>query len=104
MLWRHLAEIPRPDGALDGLQERILADALVAAEDERVIDLLVRALQAAGRDLTTESMLKAIQASSSNHPVFYTEEKFDKGHISPEATKVEQVQSGKWTPVSDLLH
>jgi len=67
-------------------------------------DWFVRAAQSAGKDLTTDSMVKAVAATTSNHPVFYTEEMFEKGHISPEATKVEQIQGGKWVPVSDLLH
>ena len=44
MLRRHLGEIPRPDRVLDRFEHRVLADALIAAEHERVVDLLLRAL------------------------------------------------------------
>ena len=43
---RHLVEIPRPDGVLDRLEHRVLADALRAAQHQRVVDLLARALHA----------------------------------------------------------
>src|SRR5262249_50719642 len=44
MTRRDVVEIPRSDGALDRLQQRILADALGAAKHERMVDLLLRAL------------------------------------------------------------
>ena len=44
LLRRDVHEVPRPDGALDGLKDCVLADALVAAQHERVVDLLVRTL------------------------------------------------------------
>ena len=46
LLRRHLGEIPWPDRVLDRLQQRVLADALQAAEHERVVDLLVGPLHA----------------------------------------------------------
>jgi hypothetical protein len=39
---RYLGKVPRPDGVLDGLEQRVLADALRTAEHQRVINLLVR--------------------------------------------------------------
>jgi hypothetical protein len=41
VLRRHLEEIPRADCMFDRLERGILADTLVAAKHERVIDLLV---------------------------------------------------------------
>ena len=43
---RHLGEVPRADRVLDRLEQRVLADALGAAEHERVVDLLGRELDA----------------------------------------------------------
>jgi hypothetical protein len=43
---RYLGKVPRPDGVLDGLEQRVLADALRTAEHQRVINLLVRTLHA----------------------------------------------------------
>jgi hypothetical protein len=45
---RHLAEVPRTDRVHQGLDDRALADALPAAEAERVVDLLARPLHAVG--------------------------------------------------------
>ena len=41
MFRRHLGKIPRSDRPFDGLEERILPDALSAAENQSVIDLLL---------------------------------------------------------------
>ena len=41
-----IGEIPRPDGVLDRLEQRVLPDALRAAEHEGVVDLLLRLLHA----------------------------------------------------------
>ena len=48
LLRRDLDEVPRAYGALDGFEQGVLADALKAAEDEPMIDLLVRPLHAMG--------------------------------------------------------
>ena len=49
-LWRHLGEIPRPDGALRRLQQRVLTDALRAAKDQSVIEVLDMRLLHAPRE------------------------------------------------------
>ncbi len=49
VLRRHFAEIPRADRVLDRFEHRVLADALRAAEHERVVDLLLRPLHAVGQ-------------------------------------------------------
>jgi ABC-type branched-subunit amino acid transport system substrate-binding protein len=66
-------------------------------------DWFVRGLQAAGRDLTTDSMVKALQASTDDNVIFFASEHFDHGHISPEAVRVDQAKDGRWLPVSPLL-
>jgi hypothetical protein len=47
-LRRDFMEIPRADGALQRFEDRILADALLAAESQYVVDLLARPLHAMG--------------------------------------------------------
>jgi hypothetical protein len=40
----YVRHVPRPDRRRDGLEERVLADAGAAAEDDGVVDLLARLL------------------------------------------------------------
>ena len=54
LLRRHLVEIPRADRVLDRLEHRVLADALLAAEHQRVVDLLgglLHAMRAPAHDM-----------------------------------------------------
>ena len=44
LLRRDLDKIPRADRVLDRLEQGVLADALAAAQHQRVVDLLLRAL------------------------------------------------------------
>ena len=48
LLRRHLGEVPRPDRPLGGLQQGVLADALRAAENQGVVDLVLRPLNPVG--------------------------------------------------------
>ncbi len=66
-------------------------------------DWFVRGLQAAGPDLTTDSAVKALQASTSNHPVFIAPAAFRNNHFDPEATTVDQFRNGRWEAVSPVL-
>jgi branched-chain amino acid transport system substrate-binding protein len=66
-------------------------------------DWLVRGLQAAGRNLTTDAAVKALQATTSNHPVFLAPASFKNNHFDPEATTVDQFRNGRWEPVSPVL-
>jgi ABC-type branched-subunit amino acid transport system substrate-binding protein len=61
-------------------------------------------LAPAGRDITLDKVVKALQSSSFSHPVFYGPERFVNQHINPETTQVSQIKSGIWVPVSDLLN
>lgn len=66
-------------------------------------DWLVRGLQAAGRNLTTDAAVKALQATTSSHPVFLAPASFKNNHFDPEATTVDQFRNGRWEPVSPVL-
>ena len=44
LLRRHLLKIPGPDRVFDRLEQRVLADPLLPAENKRVVDLLLRSL------------------------------------------------------------
>jgi len=68
-------------------------------------DWLVKdGLEPAGRDITLDKVVKALQSSSFSHPVFYGPERFVNQHINPETTQVSQIKAGVWVPVSDLLN
>jgi branched-chain amino acid transport system substrate-binding protein len=66
-------------------------------------DWFIRGLEAAGRDLTTDGMVKALQASTEDNVIFFAPEHFEHGHISPESVTVDQAKGGRWLPVSPLL-
>jgi ABC-type branched-subunit amino acid transport system substrate-binding protein len=66
-------------------------------------DWFVKGLQAAGRNLTTDSAVKALQATSSNHPVFLGPASFKNNHFDPELVTVDQARGGTWRPVSPVL-
>ena len=66
-------------------------------------DWFVRGLQAAGRNLTTDSAVKALQATTSNHPVFIAPAGFKNNHFDPEVTTVDQFRNGRWEAVSPVL-
>ena len=57
----------------------------------------------AGRDLTTEKLVKALQASSFKGIASYDTQRFANNHIDPEWTRVEQVVQGHWTPRSSVI-
>ena len=66
-------------------------------------DIFVRAVEAAGKDLTPQSVATAIGTMKSTNPVFYDEKSFKAAHMQPETVRIEQVKGGLWTPVSGLL-
>jgi ABC-type branched-subunit amino acid transport system substrate-binding protein len=66
-------------------------------------DWFVKGLQAAGRNLTTDSAVKALQATSSNHPVFLGPASFKNNHFDPELVTVDQARGGTWRSVSPVL-
>jgi len=67
-------------------------------------DWFVKALTAAGRTVTPESVVEALGKTTSDHPVFFGPKSFKNGHISPETAQVEQIKGGQWVPVSKPLN
>ncbi|MFM8623495.1 MAG: ABC transporter substrate-binding protein [Betaproteobacteria bacterium] len=66
-------------------------------------DWFVRGLQAAGRNLNTDSAIKSLQATTSNHPVFLGAASFKNNHFDPELITVDQARGGIWRPVSPVI-
>lgn len=67
------------------------------------MDWFIKALTAAGKNVTTETVAEALGKTTTNHPVFFAPKSFKNGHIDPENSQVEQVKDGKWVPVSKPL-
>lgn len=63
----------------------------------------VQELNRAGRDVTTDKLVKALQASSFKGLASYDTQRFVDNHIAPEWTRVEQVVQGVWVPRSPVL-
>jgi ABC-type branched-subunit amino acid transport system substrate-binding protein len=57
----------------------------------------------AGRDLTTDKLVKALQTSSFKGVASYDTQRFANNHIDPEWTRVEQVVQGRWTARSSVV-
>ena len=57
----------------------------------------------AGRDLTTDKLVKALQASTFKGVSSYDTQRFVNNHIDPEWTRVEQVVQGRWTARSSVV-
>lgn len=66
-------------------------------------DWFVKGLQAAGRSLTNDALVKALQTTTSSHPVFLGDASFRNNHFDPELVTVDQVRNGVWQPVSPVL-
>ena len=66
-------------------------------------DIFVRAVEAAGKDLTPQAVAAALGTMKSSNPIFYDEKSFKGGHMMPETVRVEQAKGGVWMPVSGLL-
>jgi branched-chain amino acid transport system substrate-binding protein len=66
-------------------------------------DIFVKAVQAAGRDLTTDKVVKALQAGSYDSMLFYATESFKGNHLSPEYVEIDQVKGGAWTSLTKPL-
>lgn len=63
----------------------------------------VQGVQAAGADLTTDTLVKALQASSFKGQSSYDTQRFKDNHVDPEWTRVEQVEGGVWRPRSGVI-
>ncbi len=67
-------------------------------------DMLVKAIQGAGRDLTSDKVVKALQAGNFDAPIFYAAQAFKGNHLSPEYVEIEQVKGGVWTSLTKPLN
>jgi ABC-type branched-subunit amino acid transport system substrate-binding protein len=63
-------------------------------------DMFVKAVQAAGRDLTADKVVKALQTGTFEHPIFYEKQTFKGNHQGPEFVEVDQVKGGAWTSLT----
>ncbi|MEO8859599.1 MAG: ABC transporter substrate-binding protein [Burkholderiaceae bacterium] len=67
-------------------------------------DIFVKAVQAAGRDLTTDKVVKALEAGKYDELLFYSTQSFNKdNHLSPEYVEIDQVKNGAWVPLTKPL-
>lgn len=66
-------------------------------------DWFVKGLQAAGRNLTQDGLVKALQGTTSDHPAFLGAASFKNNHFDPELVTVDQVRNGVWRAVSPIL-
>lgn len=60
-------------------------------------------VEAAGRTLTTDSLVKALQASKYRGLSSYDAQHYSNGHVDPEWIQVEQVVKGQWIGRSGVL-
>jgi ABC-type branched-subunit amino acid transport system substrate-binding protein len=67
-------------------------------------DWFVKGLEKAGRDLTAEKLVKALQTTEESNPIFYEPVRFKDGHISPESVIVDRADGDHWVHVSPILH
>ena len=63
-------------------------------------DMFVKAVQAAGKDLTADKVVKYLQTNSFEHPIFYDKQTFKGNHFDPEFVEIDQVKGGAWTSLT----
>jgi hypothetical protein len=61
------------------------------------------AVKATGRDVTTDKLVKSLQASTFKGLSSYDVQHFRDNQIDPEWTQVDQVVKGNWVPKSQVL-
>lgn len=61
----------------------------------------IDALEAAGRDLSADSFVEAARATRYDDFTTFTELGFEDNHAMPELVRVDQVQGGRWVPLTD---
>ncbi len=68
-------------------------------------DWFLKAVEAAGKDLTAEKVAKVLQSLSYDDKglVLLKPVRFVKNHINPEVVVIDQVVKGKWTTISDVI-
>ena len=63
-------------------------------------DVFVKAVQAAGKDLTADKVVKALQTMSFEHPIFYDKQTFKGNHFDPEYVEIDQIKGGAWVSLT----
>ena len=63
-------------------------------------DWFLKGVQGAGRGLTNDSFVKAINGATQDDFVNYRPLNFRNNHLNPEVLRIEQVQNGRWVGVS----
>ena len=68
-------------------------------------DWFLKGLTNAGRDLTTDKAVKALQAMSYDDKglVMFGPKSFKANHIDPEHVRVDQAVGGRWVPLSEIM-
>jgi len=66
-------------------------------------DVFVKAVQAAGRDVSSDKVVKALQTTNFEGPLFYATQSFKANHFSPEYIEIDQVKGGAWVPLTKPL-
>jgi branched-chain amino acid transport system substrate-binding protein len=68
-------------------------------------DWLLKAIAATGKDLTAEKVSKTLQTLGYDDKgmVFLGPKSFKNNHIDPESITIDQVKSGHWVTVSELI-
>ncbi len=59
----------------------------------------IAGLQAAGRNLTTDSLVAALKASRHQDFTTFAPQSFVNNHVSPELVSIDQIRGGKWVQV-----
>ena len=68
-------------------------------------DWFIKGLTNAGRDLTTDKAVKALQSMSYDDKglVMFGPKSFKANHIDPEHVRVDQAVAGRWVPLSEIM-
>ena len=68
-------------------------------------DWFLKGVEAAGKDLTTDKVVKALQTLNYDDKglVLLKPVRFLKNHIDPESIVIDQAQKGKWVTISDVI-
>ena len=61
----------------------------------------VKALEAAGPDLTTDSFVEAARATAHSDFTTYTEQRFENNHAMPELVSIDRIQGGRWVALGE---
>jgi ABC-type branched-subunit amino acid transport system substrate-binding protein len=61
----------------------------------------IKALEAAGHDLTADSFVAAAQATTHDDFTTYAEQSFQNNHAMPELVSIDQIQGGRWVALGE---